>query len=189
MLDISLDWPTRKVTRSSASSETRLSESKLTNLTLTTLQNPSNTSPHHDLRSCDSFSDLKDLGATPTVISLEDAPIPDLTALLTTHKPDAVIFAAGAGGKGDKSRTQKVDYEGAVKVFDAMESSNVKRLLYVGAIDIRSREKGWPEHYNDDSSEFYQCCVERVRLIGQRSRVIECGMLFLLVSLARYPSI
>lgn len=101
-----------------------------------------------------SLSDLKELGAEPTVLSLEEAPVPDLTALLTSHKPDAVVFSAGAGGKGDKSRTRKVDYEGAVKVFDAMETANVKRLVYVGAIDVRSRDKGWPEHYNDESSGY-----------------------------------
>jgi len=86
------------------------------------------------------------------VLSIEDAPVSDFTALLTSHHPDAVVWSAGAGGKGEKSRTQKVDYEGAVKVFDAMEAANVKRLLLVGAIDVRSRDKGYPSYYNDESS-------------------------------------
>lgn len=100
-----------------------------------------------------SASDLTSLGATPEILSLEDAPVQDLTSLLTKHSPDAIIFSAGAGGKGDKSRTRKVDYEGAVKVFDAAESANVKRVLVVGAIDVRDRKSGYPDYYNDESSE------------------------------------
>ena len=46
-----------------------------------------------------------------------------------------------------------MDYEGAVKVYDAMETANVKRLLVVGAVDIRDREKGFPDWYSEDSSE------------------------------------
>ena len=78
--------------------------------------------------------------------------MPALVSLLTNTSPDAVVFSAGAGGKGGKDRTQAVDYEGALKVFDAMESGNIKRLLYVGAVDVRSREKGWPEWYDEKSS-------------------------------------
>ncbi len=38
-------------------------------------------------------------------------------------------------------------------MFDAMEMANVKRLILVGAVDIRSREKGWPGWYDEESSE------------------------------------
>lgn len=65
------------------------------------------------------------------------------------------MFAAGAGGKGDPDRTRKVDYEGAIKVFDAMEAGNVKRLVLIGAVDIRDRTKGWPEWYDDDDSMIF----------------------------------
>lgn len=65
-----------------------------------------------------------------------------------------MLFAAGAGGKGDPSRTRKVDYEGAVKVYDAMEAGNVKRLVLIGAVDIRDRSKGYPDWYDDDDSEY-----------------------------------
>lgn len=95
-------------------------------------------------------ADLSALGAKPLILSLEDAPVPDLVAALTKAKPDVVVFAAGAGGKGDKSRTRKVDYEGAVKVYDAMESANCKKLILVGAVDIRDRESDVPGWYNDE---------------------------------------
>lgn len=80
--------------------------------------------------------------------------MPDITNLLAQHRPDAIIFAAGAGGKGDKSRTRKVDYEGAVKVFDALESANTKRLVLVSSTDTRKRDGPYPAHYNEESSEW-----------------------------------
>jgi nucleoside-diphosphate-sugar epimerase len=100
-----------------------------------------------------SDSELKEIGAKPERLSLEDTDVPEITKLLTSNKPDGILFAAGAGGKGDPGRTRKVDFEGAVKVYDAMEAANVKRLVLIGALDIRDRSKGWPEWYNDDDSQ------------------------------------
>lgn len=117
-----------------------------------------------------SLSDLKELGAKPHVLSLEDCTVPDLTAMLTETKPDAVVFSAGAGGKGDKSRTRKVDYEGAVKVYDAMESANVRRLLYVGAMDIRDRQKPKPEWYTSEDGEAELSCRRNSQLICMQIR-------------------
>ncbi len=104
------------------------------------------------------------------MLSLEDCTVPDLTALLSETEPDAIVFSAGAGGKGDKSRTRKVDYEGAVKVYDAMESSNVRRLLYVGAMDIRDRQKPKPEWYTSDDGEFQCNCSFSRKLRRVQSR-------------------
>lgn len=87
------------------------------------------------------------------MLSLEDAPVVDITSLLSSKDPDVVVFAAGAGGKGDPSRTRKVDYEGAVKVYDALEASNIRRLIVVGALDVRNRDGEVPEWYNDEDSE------------------------------------
>lgn len=61
-----------------------------------------------------------------------------------------MVFAAGAGGKGDRSRTRAVDYDGAVKVYDAMESANVRRLVLVGAVDVRDREGEVPGWYTKE---------------------------------------
>lgn len=94
---------------------------------------------------------LEKVGAKPVVLSFEDASVGELTSFLTENKPDVVIFSAGAAG--DKTRTMKVDYEGSVKVFDAMENANVKRLLHVGAIDIRSDQKAYPDYYNEESKK------------------------------------
>lgn len=35
-----------------------------------------------------------------------------------------------------------------------MENANVKRLLHVGAIDIRSDQKAYPDYYNEESSAY-----------------------------------
>lgn len=59
-----------------------------------------------------------------------------------------MYFSAGAGGQGGEERTKKVDYEGAVKTFDAIEGVEgpKPRLILVSAIDVRDPEK-IPAHY------------------------------------------
>ena len=102
-----------------------------------------------------SCADPLALKAHPEILSLETTTVPALTSLLTTISPDTILFSAGAGGKGDPSRTRAVDYEGALKVFDAMEAGNVKRLISVGAIDVRSGSgDGFPGYYDEESSEW-----------------------------------
>ncbi|KAF8154274.1 NADH(P)-binding-domain-containing protein [Crassisporium funariophilum] len=93
------------------------------------------------------------LSATPLLLSLEDASAQQLSDAFTSQ--DVVYFSAGAGGKGGEERTKKVDYEGAVKVFDAIELvkgdgvSKKPRLVLVSAIDVRDPER-IPAHYNAD---------------------------------------
>ena len=62
---------------------------------------------------------------------------------------DVVVFSAGAGGKGGPERTKAVDYEGAVKVFDAIEGVEgaKPRLVLVSAIDVRDVNADPPPHY------------------------------------------
>jgi uncharacterized protein YbjT (DUF2867 family) len=62
---------------------------------------------------------------------------------------DVVYFSAGAGGKGGPEKTKKVDYEGAVKVFDAIEQVKGKkpRLILVSSVDVRDPNGKVPEHY------------------------------------------
>lgn len=100
--------------------------------------------------------DIAALGAHPALISLEDAPVTDFIQLFTGV--DVVYFSAGAGGKGGEERTRKVDYEGAVKVFDAIdavEGISKPRLILVSAIDIRDPAKV-PKHYVRRSSSSAQ---------------------------------
>ncbi|PPQ82290.1 hypothetical protein CVT25_008440 [Psilocybe cyanescens] len=101
------------------------------------------------IRDASQEKDIRDVSATPLVLSLEDSPVSDFSKAFTGH--EVVYFSAGAGGKGGEERTKKVDYEGAVKVFDAIEGVDgpKPRLILVSAIDIRDPEK-IPAHYNED---------------------------------------
>ena len=101
------------------------------------------------IRSEAQAGDIRNLGGTPVVHSLETATVQSLVDLLSPA-PEAVVWAAGAGGKGGADRTRKVDYEAAVKIFDAAEKAGVKNLLMLSAIDVRDREKAAPEHYDDN---------------------------------------
>ncbi|KAF8064358.1 NADH(P)-binding-domain-containing protein [Lyophyllum atratum] len=90
---------------------------------------------------------IKKLGAEGILLSLEESTTDEFSAAFEGQ--DVVYFIAGAGGQGGEQRTKSVDYEGAVKVFDAIE--NIKspprpRLILVSAIDIRDAEKV-PAHY------------------------------------------
>lgn len=88
----------------------------------------------------------------PIVLSLETSSVEEFTDVFTGS--DVVYFIAGAGGKPDEDgqaadeRTKKVDYEGAVKVFDAVQAvkGTKPHLILVSAIDLRDSEK-IPAHY------------------------------------------
>ena len=100
------------------------------------------------------MQDIKDISATPLLLSLEDASVADFSNAFKGY--DVVYFSAGAGGKGGEERTKKVDYEGALKIFDAIEGVEgpVKpRLILVSALDVRDPEK-IPTHYASFFSHF-----------------------------------
>jgi hypothetical protein len=58
--------------------------------------------------------DIEAVGATPRLLSIEDASVKELAEAFKGAQ--GVLFSAGAGGKGGKERTKKVDEEGAIKV-------------------------------------------------------------------------
>ncbi|KAF8751705.1 NAD(P)H-binding [Rhizoctonia solani] len=94
--------------------------------------------------------DISHTGATPQVLSLEDAQASDFTTLFTNLKTDVVYFSAGAGGKGGEERTKAVDYNGALKIFDAIDGVNGKkpRLVLVSGLDVGNEDR-FPEHYTE----------------------------------------
>lgn len=98
------------------------------------------------IRTSDHQDEIKSLGAKPVLLSLEDSPVTDFSAEFEGQ--DVVYFSAGAGGKGGEERTKKVDYEGAVKVFDAIEAvrGSKPRLILVSAIGVGDPDKT-PAHY------------------------------------------
>ena len=86
---------------------------------------------------------------TPVVLSLEDDPVSEFTAAFIASKADVIVFSAGANAEGE--RTKKVDYEGAVKIYDAIEGvakagGKAPRLILVSALDVRNPDV-IPGHY------------------------------------------
>ncbi|CAE7143706.1 unnamed protein product [Rhizoctonia solani] len=102
------------------------------------------------VRDASHSQDISKTGATPHVLSLEDAPASDFTKLFTDLKADLVYFSAGAGGKGGEERTKAVDFHGAVKIFDAIDRVTGKkpRLVLVSGLDVGNEER-FPEHYTE----------------------------------------
>lgn len=68
-------------------------------------------------------------GATPIVLSLEEASVDALADAF--NGAAAIVFSAGAGGKGPKERTRAVDYDGAVRCMEAAEKADVSRFIMV----------------------------------------------------------
>jgi len=106
------------------------------------------------IRTPEHSADLTSISSavTPIVASLENDPVSKFTDMF--EDTDVVVFSAGAGGKGGPERTEKVDYQGALKVFDAIEAvqraGEKPRLLLVSSIDTRDRNIVIPSHYNED---------------------------------------
>lgn len=65
------------------------------------------------VRSRDHFDAISETGATPQLLDIESAKVEELQQAF--EGAQGVLFAAGAGGKGPKERTRKVDEEGAIK--------------------------------------------------------------------------
>lgn len=79
-------------------------------------------------------------GIEASLTSIESATVPEITAAIKGC--DAVVFAAGAGGKGVE-RIFTVDLDGCLKVAEACEAAGVKRFVLVSAIMAENREFWW----------------------------------------------
>lgn len=103
------------------------------------------------------------------MLSLEDASVSDFAKVF--EGVDVVYFVAGAGGQGGPDRTKKVDYEGAVKVFDAIEGvqGNKPRLILVSSLDARDPDGKIPDHYVSKHASRYH---RNVLTISCRTRPI-----------------
>ncbi|TFK36127.1 hypothetical protein BDQ12DRAFT_259351 [Crucibulum laeve] len=93
------------------------------------------------IRTINNSKDIQEAGATPLLLSLEDASVKEFAVAFESQ--DIVYFSAGAGGSGGEERTKKVDYEGAMNIFYAIEAvkGSKLRLILVFAIDVRGPEK------------------------------------------------
>ncbi len=75
-------------------------------------------------------ADLRDAGAEPLVLDLEDTTVQALSEAMAGA--DAVVFAAGAGG-GNPERTDTVDRQGAVTLAEAAAHAGIRRYLLLSS--------------------------------------------------------
>ena len=73
--------------------------------------------------------DVAATGATPLVLSVEDAGVGELSRALAGA--DAVVWSAGAGGKGGPQRTDAVDRAAAIRSMEAAAAAGVRRYVMV----------------------------------------------------------
>jgi uncharacterized protein YbjT (DUF2867 family) len=71
-----------------------------------------------------------EMGVESVIANLQDS-VADLSETLKGF--DAVVFTAGAGGKGGLEKTLEIDLDGAVKSMEAAEESGVQRYILVSA--------------------------------------------------------
>ena len=76
--------------------------------------------------------DVAAVGATPLVLSVEDAGVGELARALAGA--DAVVWSAGAGGKGGPQRTDAVDRAAAIRSMEAAAAAGVRRYVMVSFI-------------------------------------------------------
>lgn len=89
------------------------------------------------IRNPDQVQQFKDLGVNASVTSITDS-VANITKALTGF--DAVVFSAGAGGKGGVENTLLVDLDGAAKVMEACKAAKVNRFVMVSALKADDRE-------------------------------------------------
>lgn len=73
--------------------------------------------------------DVAATGATPLVLSVEEAGVTDLTRAFAGA--DAVVWSAGAAGKGGPQRTDAVDRAAAIRSMEAATTAGVRRYVMV----------------------------------------------------------
>ena len=72
---------------------------------------------------------LNRAGVEPRLVDLAAATVDELATAFTGA--DAVVFSAGAGGRGGPEATNAIDGDGAVKAVDAAVRAGVRRFLMV----------------------------------------------------------
>jgi uncharacterized protein YbjT (DUF2867 family) len=81
------------------------------------------------VRAAEQAPDLEAAGIEPLVLDLVAATPQQLTQAL--QGADAVVFSAGAGGRGGPEATNAVDGEAAVRLVDAASAAGVRRFVLV----------------------------------------------------------
>ena len=81
------------------------------------------------IRNPDQADDVVAVGATPLVLSVEEADVAELARAFAGA--DAIVWSAGAGGKGGPERTDAVDRAAAIRSMEAAAVAGVRRYVMV----------------------------------------------------------
>lgn len=92
------------------------------------------------IRDASQRDDLRDDGAAPSVVDIEEAGAEALAAAI--RGSDAVVFAAGAGPGSGAGRKETVDYGGAVLLMRAAEAAGVSRYVMVSSMGTDDPPQG-----------------------------------------------
>ncbi len=76
-------------------------------------------------------ADLREVGAEPLVLDLEETTVQALSEAMAGA--DAVVFAAGAGGDSGPERKDTVDRQGAVTLAEAAAHAGIRRYLLLSS--------------------------------------------------------
>lgn len=83
-----------------------------------------------------------------TVLADLEGPVKDLENAVKGN--DAIIFTAGSGGSTGLDKTLLIDLDGAVKVMEAAENTQVKRFILVSALQAHNRD-----NWNEEIRPYY----------------------------------
>ena len=92
------------------------------------------------IRNPDHADDVRDAGAEPAVVDLEQASDDEVARAI--QGADAVVFAAGAGPGSGPARKETMDYGGAVKLIDAAKQAGVRRYVIVSSMGADANANG-----------------------------------------------
>ncbi|HEX2027875.1 MAG TPA: NAD(P)H-binding protein [Nitriliruptorales bacterium] len=92
------------------------------------------------IRKSEQAGDLRDVGAEPVLLDLEDVTVEGLAQAIAGAA--AVVFAAGAGPGSGAARKETVDYGAAVKLIGAARQVGVDRYVMVSAMGTDDPPQG-----------------------------------------------
>lgn len=98
-------------------------------------------------RNPEQAAELSDLGGTPVNGDLLELDAAALADLMTGS--DAVVFSAGAGGKGGMEMTNAIDGRGLELAVSAAKQAGIRRFLLVSAFPEAGRGKQMPERFEN----------------------------------------
>ena len=99
------------------------------------------------IRAAGQAADLEAAGVEPLVLDLVAATPQQLAQAL--QGADAVVFSAGAGGRGGAEATNAIDGEAAVKLVDAAAAAGVRRFVMVSVFMDAGRGRDLPDTFEN----------------------------------------